>query len=227
MSKECGKALARRLRDPNFLRFYFVGQGLDVGGGPDPLGAYQEFFPLITKIDCWDWEQGDAQFMSSIPDETLDFVHSSHCLEHMVDPVIALKNWFRLLKPGGHMVITIPDEDLYEQGIFPSTYNTDHKWTFTIFKTQSWSPRSCNLLSLLPQLGPSADILKVELLQHTFRYQLPRFDQTQTPSAESGIEFVVRKRPPMELHQKGRLPPPGHITPHGHYLLTGHTIEES
>ena len=39
----------------------------------------------------------------------------------------------------------VPDEDLYEQGQFPSTYNVDHKWTFTILKTTSWSPCSLNL----------------------------------------------------------------------------------
>jgi hypothetical protein len=27
----------------------------------------------------------------------------------------------------------VPDEDLYEQGVFPSTFNADHKWTFTVY----------------------------------------------------------------------------------------------
>nr|QQZ49924.1 hypothetical protein JKL49_25005 [Phenylobacterium glaciei] len=37
------------------------------------------------------------------------------------------------------------------------------------------------------------------LLNSTFRYDLPRFDQTLTPISECGIEFVVRKRTAREL----------------------------
>ena len=47
-----------------------------------------------------------------------------------------------MLEPGGHLIVTVPDEDLYEQGHFPSDYNRDHKWTFTIHKPKSWSERS-------------------------------------------------------------------------------------
>ncbi|MGH1556812.1 hypothetical protein ACRAWD_01360 [Caulobacter segnis] len=36
----------------------------------------------------------------------------------MRDPKEALENWLRILKPGGHLVCLIPDEDLYEQGVF-------------------------------------------------------------------------------------------------------------
>ncbi|CAN7585213.1 hypothetical protein [Polaromonas sp. LjRoot131] len=56
----------------------------------------------------------------------------------------------------------------------------------------------------------------------TFRYGLPRFDQTLTPVGESAIEFVVRKRPDKEVEQGGRLPDPQkQLTAHGHTLLTG------
>ena len=137
--KECSKSILRRLHDPNFIRYYFSGCGIDIGGKPDPLALYVELFPNIQKLRTWDIEDGDAQYMESICDEKYNFVHSSHCLEHMHAPEVALKNWFRILKPGGYLIITIPDEDLYEQGIFPSQYNRDHKWTFTIWKTESWS----------------------------------------------------------------------------------------
>src|SRR5258708_2717369 len=82
-----------------------------------------------------------------------------HCLEHMRNADIALKNWFRILKPGVHLLVIVPDEDMYEQGIFPSTFNSDHKWTFTVFKTASWSNRSRNLVELIPSLGESADLI--------------------------------------------------------------------
>ena len=30
----------------------------------------------------------------------------------MRDPATALANWFRTVKPGGHLIVTVPDEDL-------------------------------------------------------------------------------------------------------------------
>lgn len=202
--KECSKSISRRLGDSNFLRRYFVGNGLDIGGKPDPLVLYQELFPMMKSMRTWDWEDGDAQFLASVADGSLDFVHSSHCLEHLVDPNEGLQNWFRVLREGGYLVITVPDEDLYEQGVFPSTFNRDHKWTFTIYKDKSWSDRSLNLLEILRALGPAAEVVKVEQLSATYRFDLPRFDQTLTPVGECGIEVIIRKRPIAEVEAGGR-----------------------
>lgn len=202
--KECSKSIQRRLTDSNFVRRYFVGEGLDIGGKPDPLSLYKEFFPLIDKIRTWDWEDGDAQFLKGVADESLGFVHSSHCLEHLVDPMEGLRNWFRVIRENGYLVITVPDEDMYEQGVFPSTFNRDHKWTFTIFKTKSWSNRSINLLDIVRELGNAAEIVKIEQLSACYRFELPRYDQTLTPVAECGIELVLRKRLEAEVAVGGR-----------------------
>jgi ubiquinone/menaquinone biosynthesis C-methylase UbiE len=156
----------------------------------------------------WDLPDGDAQLLASVQDETFDFVHSSHCLEHMHNPKEALHHWLRVLKPNGHLVVMIPDEDLYEQGVFPSTNNNDHKWTFTIFKEKSWSSHSISLMSLLADFSAVAQIIKMELLDASFRYDLPRFDQTLTPVGECAIEFVMRKLPATEIERMGRYPNP-------------------
>lgn len=203
--KECSKSIQRRLADSNFLRRYFVGDGMDIGGRPDPLLLYAELFPLIRSIRTWDWEDGDAQFLSGVESGTLDFIHSSHCLEHLADPFEGIQNWFRVIRDGGHLIITIPDEDLYEQGVFPSTFNLDHKWTFTIFKVNSWSERSINALDLIRKLGSAADVIKIERLTATYRFGLPRFDQTLTPIGECGIELVIRKRHASEIEAGGTM----------------------
>jgi SAM-dependent methyltransferase len=202
--KECSKSITRRLSDPNFTNRYFVGRGLDIGGKPDPLALYKELFCRMKAVRTWDWEDGDAQFLAGVSDGEYDFVHSSHCLEHLVDPVDGLHNWFRVVREGGYLVVTVPDEDLYEQGQFPSTFNRDHKWTFTIFKSKSWSDKSINLLDMVRQMDPAAEMLKLEQLSASYRFGLPRFDQTLTPIAECGIELVVRKRPIAELRAGGR-----------------------
>ncbi len=204
--KECSKSIARRIKDQRYALRYLKGKGVDIGGRPDPLTLYRELFPLITDLKTWDIEDGDAQFMAGIEDATYDFVFSSHCLEHLRDPIEGLRNWLRVLKPNGHLIITIPDEDLYEQGQWPSTFNRDHKHSFTVQKSNSWSPASINVFSLLTSLGPAADIRKVEVIDDGFRYDLPRFDQTLTPICEAAIEIIVRKRPQAELSAGGRLP---------------------
>jgi SAM-dependent methyltransferase len=197
--RECSKSIQRRLSDSNFIRYYFVGDGLDIGGKPDPLAIYEEFFPLILSVKTWDWEDGDGQILESVKDNSFDFIHSSHCLEHLVDPREGLRNWLRVIKSGGHLVITVPDEDLYEQGKFPSSFNRDHRWTFTIYKTFSWSSNSINILDLVRELGFAVELIKVEQLYNSYRYNLPRYDQTITPIAECGIEFILRKRTNEEI----------------------------
>ena len=203
--KECSKSIQRRLYDINFANKYFVGNGIDVGGKPDPLLLYRELFPRMGAVRTWDWEDGDAQYMEGVSNNSYDFLHSSHCLEHLVDPKEGLRNWLRIVRPGGYLIITVPDEDLYEQGIFPSTFNRDHKWTFTIYKTRSWSERSLNVIDLVRELGDGAELVRLELLSSTYRFDLPRYDQTLTPIAECGIEFIIRKRPDSEIAAGGRL----------------------
>lgn len=193
---ETSKAISRRLSDSRFATRYFVGDGIDIGAGEDCLGQYQELFPAMRQCRGWDMEDGDAQYLASLPDNSFDFVHSSHCLEHMHDPLEALKNWLRVLKPGGHLIVLVPDEDLYEQGTFPSTFNADHKWTFTHCKPNSWSPRSINLTELISTLSDQAQLLKMELLDATFLYSLKqRTDQTKTPIGECASELIFRKLP--------------------------------
>lgn len=212
--KECSKSIARRLRDSRFATRYFVGTGIDIGGKPDPLDLYRELFPAITSLRTWDIEDGDAQLLAGVADETFDFVFSSHCLEHLHKPADGLRNWFRVLKPGGHLIVTIPDEDLYEQGVWPSTHNRDHKASFTLMKSKSWSPVSINVLDILQRLGAAADVRKIELIDEGFRQNLPRFDQTLTPVAECAIELIVRKRPDAEQVAGGRLPSVEQPAPH-------------
>lgn len=202
--KECSKSIMRRLADSNFINRYFVGRGLDIGGRPDPLTLYRELFCRMGEVRTWDWEDGDAQLLAGVEDGEFDFVHSSHCVEHLRDPREGLRNWLQAVRPGGYLVVTVPDEDLYEQGVFPSTFNRDHKWTFTILKARSWSDRSINVVDLIRELGESAELVRLEQLSATYRFDLPRYDQTLTPVGECGIEFVVRKRPEAEIAVGGR-----------------------
>jgi hypothetical protein len=87
------KSVMRRLHDNRFATRYFVGNGVDVGAGPDALVQYVEQFPLMQSCRPWDSRDGEAQYLKSMDDASMDFVHSSHCLEHMRDPRQALHHW--------------------------------------------------------------------------------------------------------------------------------------
>lgn len=192
---EQSKAAMRRFRDGAFLSRYFAGDGIDIGGKPDPLSQYAEAFPRMRSCRIWDLEDGDAQYMAGVPDGTFDFVHSSHCLEHMVDVEVALHSWVRILKPGGYLIVTVPDEDLYEHGAWPSRYNGDHKWSFTLCKPRSPMPRSLNLVDLAQAFAPSLALERLMLVSDFHRATLPPdLDQTLTPVAECAIEAIWRKR---------------------------------
>jgi len=195
---ETSKSIFSKIKDARYSTRYLVGHGVDIGAGNDGLHNFAELFPLMKSCRPWDLEDGDAQYMQSVSDNSYDFVHSSHCLEHMNNPVVALNNWLRILKVGGHLICTIPDEDLYEQGYFPSRYNADHKFTFTIYKKRSWSFRSINIFELLAGSDFDLKIIKVELLDATYRYSmrgdsLPPPDQSASAIGECAIEIVLQK----------------------------------
>ena len=80
---------------PTALQFC-KGQGLDVGAGRWPL-------PGAQPIDVA--HGGDAM---AIPDGQWDFVFSSHCLEHLPNPVAALEHWKSRIKPGGVLFLYLP-----------------------------------------------------------------------------------------------------------------------
>ena len=131
----------------------FRGRGLDIGCGPDPVRPDAQPFDLLD---------GDANDITRFVHEDFDYVYSSHCLEHMRDPRAALADWWTLVRPGGHLILVVPDEDLYEQGAFPSRFNADHKATFTISKARSWSPVSLNVLDLAQAL-PGGELVALKL----------------------------------------------------------------
>ena len=202
---ETSKSLIRRLNDVRYANTYFKGSGIDIGAGNDSLGKYKQQFPLVEQVREWDLLDGDAQILATIADETYDFVHSSHCLEHIVNPAEAYKNWLRVCKPGGYIITTIPDEDLYEQGVFPG-FNYEHKTTWTILKEKSWSPASINVIEFLYPFRNQIEVLKIELVNGAFKYNEHRYDQTYHSISDCAIEFIVRKRPAIEIEKMGRYP---------------------
>lgn len=196
MGNEMSKANVRRAKDWRYANRWFVGKGLDIGCGTDPLKVdNQDGFFQIASIDGYDKElgNGDAQILTEIPDAKYDFVVSSHCLEHMINPEVALRNWLRVVKSSGFLVITVPDWDLYEHRHWPSKFNVHHtSWTTRCFDGAGYPAHVIHVPSWLMKFD--VDIEMLQLLTEHYRYDFGNLvDQTGSP-AECAIEFIIRKR---------------------------------
>ncbi len=129
------ETIFRRL-EFNEVISYTKGVGIDIGCGLNKihscaigidvrLGKKDFAYPYGANI------KGSKGLESlALPwfcDDSLDFVFSSHCLEHFSDPRKATQESLRVLKPGGYLVFILPDMRYYprkgERGA-----NPDHEW---------------------------------------------------------------------------------------------------
>lgn len=153
----------RRVRGPDFEAKYLRGKVIDIGAGTDPICPWAESFDVAD---------GDANFITRYrTPESYDTVHSSHCLEHLFRPAEALGEWWKLVKPGGYLVLVVPDENLYEQGFWPSIFNPDHKATFRLAGGSSWSPVSFDIRELVRNL-PDAILISAEIQDFAYKHGL-------------------------------------------------------
>lgn len=187
MSNESGKA--RQIREQDYRR-YFHGRVLDIGCGNDKLQLDW------CQVDGWDLPQGDAQFLDGVELASYDGVHSSHCLEHMVDVETTMYHWAAVLKSDGVLYITVPDVLLYEQGVFPSRFNPDHKAMFTLFDVLS-PHEKLYTLKRMAEIGRSLNLtlLDAKIEAHGYDFKKLGSGEDQTlGNAMAQVVFVFRKK---------------------------------
>ncbi len=96
---------------------YCSGYGVDLGFGGDPIvdHAIRVDFPRpYSSVGRASVQLGgDASRLPWFADNVLDFVYSSHLLEDFEDTEGALREWLRVLKPRGRLVLFCPDERVY------------------------------------------------------------------------------------------------------------------
>jgi ADP-heptose:LPS heptosyltransferase/predicted SAM-dependent methyltransferase len=191
MGHETSKCHAKRLARGDFDK-YLKGRGIDIGCGEDVLRVPQ------GAVDPWDLARGDAQQLAGIPDESYDFVYSSHCLEDMRSIEEALANWTRVLRRGGALYLVVPDYVLYEKKRYPSVFNPDHKHTFSLVMDRPLVGRA-NHWHVDRDLAPLLDRLGVRIKERYleddhFDYGLgPEVDQTHRPQTLAQICVIGTK----------------------------------
>lgn len=181
---ETSKARERRERE-GFFDLYCQGQGIDIGVGRiDSFGAD----PLLPNIDTWDKDNGDATFMIGVENHTYDFVYASHILEHISNCYLALLNWWRILKPGGYLIIAVPHRDLYEKrGELPSQWNQDHKFFFMPYESEL--PFTIGLTELCRSALPAGELIYLKECSEGHTISDPHLHS----DGEYSIEVVLRK----------------------------------
>ena len=118
---------------------YCLGKGIDLGCKDDKIK------PSALGVDKYDYDGVDKilDVSKKLPFESnsFDYVYSSHCLEDIYNTKETLREWIRILKIKGNIILYLPHKDLYEG------YNEDHKHTFinqditTLLKTLN-----CNII---------------------------------------------------------------------------------
>ena len=129
---ETQKAEERRKRLPIYTFFgeYMGGKGLDIGYRGSVTDNAEPVLPDAVGVDR-DYPGYNGKVLP-FPDESQDYVYSSHCLEHIKDSLAAIKEWFRVVKTGGYLIITVPHRDLYEKRLTrPSKWNPGHRKYYT------------------------------------------------------------------------------------------------
>lgn len=186
--KEASKAQRRRSADRSFpWDEIFQGALLDVGSGDDPLDL-----PNCIHLDLPD--RGGDNLGKFYPPETFHCIHGSQVLEHMLDPIVALKSWIKCLRPGGYIVATMPSWELYEKRVWPSQYNAGHVSTWSLHTNNSPAKIHCKLPEWLSQFP--VKVLRCVEVNTNYDYSAPvTLDQTFDPlkNVEAFLEFVLKK----------------------------------
>ncbi|UYN97348.1 MAG: class I SAM-dependent methyltransferase [Enhydrobacter sp.] len=180
MAKETSKARTRRQAE-GFFDKYFSGRGIDIGYGGDLV---------VPNCRGWDVEHGDAHELAGIADDTFDFVYASHIIEHLEDPARALLNWWRVLRPGGYLILYLPERDLFERKCtLPSVVSTDHKHFFLLDRDDP--PDTVGLIPLISRTLKGAEIVHKKICDAGYDPNIP---VSFMSDAEYSIELVAQKR---------------------------------
>jgi SAM-dependent methyltransferase len=105
---------------------------LNIGATSPPRTDLSQVIGKVTSVDI----QGnpdildDIRTLETIPDDSYDMFWASHCLEHVYfhEHHLCIKNWKRILKPGGVGIIAVPDlQYVFETGVTSGLHGEAYK----------------------------------------------------------------------------------------------------
>jgi SAM-dependent methyltransferase len=168
LTKRIGRALSGKLTRVTLGRFIEAhassGRTLDLGAQSGPYGAY---FPHRVSLDLRRGPGvqvvGDAQALG-IADAVFEVVLCTEVLEHLPEPQKAIDEMFRVLKPGGELLLTtrflFPIHDAPHDYFRYTKYGLRHLLRrFDILELQEETDAVGTLAVLLQRLGMQAQTL--------------------------------------------------------------------
>jgi SAM-dependent methyltransferase len=101
---------------------------------------------------------------------------------------VAIQNWFRICKPGGHVIIVVPHRDLYEKRqCLPSRWNGDHK-TFYLPETTE-PPDTLSFRGIIERALPDVNLVSFRILDESWISESPDVHS----AGEYSIEAIIKK----------------------------------
>lgn len=103
------KKITRPRQEAFVKKYASTGKTLDIGCGND---IYRSYFPNCTTLDIEARPNvsvdiiGDAHDLTMIEDASFDTVLCAEVLEHLHTPAKAIAEFYRILKPGGVLILT-------------------------------------------------------------------------------------------------------------------------
>lgn len=106
------------------LKEYTAGKSCDMGCGREKTGSFG--IDIATKAADLKCDMAKVP----MPAASFDSILANHSLEHVPDTPKVLREWYRLLKPGGAIVLFVPDGEQVKACDLGDTTG-DHRQLFT------------------------------------------------------------------------------------------------
>ena len=103
-----------------FARHFCKGHGYDIG-----CNRKEWALPGAVPIDLNFEDDWDA---NNLPDDDVDYIYSSHCLEHIPQWIDTMNYWYDTLRVGGLLFLYLPH---YDQEYWRPWNNRKHIHAFT------------------------------------------------------------------------------------------------
>lgn len=132
---------------------YLKGNGIELATGGDPIvptsiqfelseASYAHYNSNQPIRGVVQWRQDDAIFKLPFKDGVLDYVASSHLLEDFTDWMTLLREWVRVLKRGGKLVVCLPDKARWAEALrHGQPPNCSHRHEAYVGELSTYAPK--------------------------------------------------------------------------------------